>query len=36
MVKCNKNMKLNRIKIEQILSVDMKELISDAKESSTK
>lgn len=29
-------MKLNRIKIAQILSVDMKELISDAKERSAK
>lgn len=36
MVKCNKNMKLNRIKIAQILSVDMKELISDEKERSAK
>lgn len=36
MVKCNKNMKLNRIKIAQILSVDMKKLISDAKERSAK
>ena len=29
-------MKLNRIKIAQILSVDMKELISDEKERSAK
>ena len=35
-VKETKNMKLNRIKIAQILSVDMKELISDAKERSAK